>query len=345
MFAADIGNHFAYVVQVSDGKLLGKRPLPRFEWLLTAGRNIAQLANTVHLGVRSTTILVTDVWTQKTLFRHDFSPAARFSVLEPDKLAVFEPSGDFQVIDVNTGARSSSKSWTKRAICNPFRPSNPATSCSYSSAARCRRNSVRSVRPSITRSSMDPSTAFSLKTGEPLWPGPALVRSRGLIFAQPDDVPCLVFVDRQTIRDATNGGGFQLRVLCLDKRTGQTVYRNDSLPDTSLSRLRIRGENDTHPSVALEMSAGTIQLTMTERPRPPQPPGNDDLEAPREIAERGLRGLGERMGNALAGALERPPNGARPPVCRIKRDRPSRSRRRPRATTKNRALSKVRART
>ena len=43
------------------------------------------------------------------------------------------------------------------------------------------------------------------------------------------------------------------------------------------------------------MNAGKIQLTMTDQPRPPQPPANDDLEAQREIEERGLRGIGERM--------------------------------------------------
>jgi hypothetical protein len=56
----------------------------------------------------------------------------------------------------------------------------------------------------------------------------------------------------------------------------------------------------------LETSSGKIQLTLTDRPRPPQPPANDDLEAPREIAERGLRGLGQRLGSALRGALDKP---------------------------------------
>ena len=151
-----------------------------------------------------------------------------------------------------------------------------------------------------------PVYAFSLKTGEPLWPGPAIIRNRGVVLSQPEDVPFLVFADRQTIRDATSGGGTQLRLLCLDKQTGQTVYRNEALPDTSPTRFRVRGETDSRPSVAVEMSAGKIQLTMTDRPRPPQPPANDDLEAPREIVERGLRGSASGSGSALRGALEKP---------------------------------------
>jgi hypothetical protein len=104
-------------------------------------------------------------------------------------------------------------------------------------------------------------------------------------------------------RDAETGGGSQLRVLCLDRRTGQTVYR-ENLPENMATRLRIRAERQENPAVVLELGNGKIQLAMTDRPRPPQPPGNDDLEAPREIVERGLRGLGRRVGGALRGALE-----------------------------------------
>jgi hypothetical protein len=53
------------------------------------------------------------------------------------------------------------------------------------------------------------------------------------------------------------------------------------------------------------MGATKVVLAMTDRPRPPQPPANDDLEASREVVERGIRGLGTRMSDALRGALER----------------------------------------
>jgi hypothetical protein len=128
------------------------------------------------------------------------------------------------------------------------------------------------------------------------------------VLQQPSDIPLLVFADRQSPRDASTPS-LPIRVLCLDKRTGQTVYRKDSLPDAAVPRFRVRGDVDTRPIVALETSAGKIQLTMTDGPRPPQPPTNDDLEAPREIAERGLPALGQRFLNALQRSLEKPPAG------------------------------------
>jgi hypothetical protein len=84
------------------------------------------------------------------------------------------------------------------------------------------------------------------------------------------------------------------------------VYRNDTLADTSITRFRIRGEREAEAQVAIEMNAGKIQLAMTDRPRPPQPPANDDLETMRSSEDRGLRGIGQRMTGVLQSALENP---------------------------------------
>ena len=127
--------------------------------------------------------------------------------------------------------------------------------------------------------------------------------NRGVILNQPPDLPFLVFADRQQAHNASETTA-QLRVLCLDKRTGETVYRNDRLPDASIPRFRIEAEREPSPQVTLEMGTSKLLLTMTDRPRPPQPPMNDDLEATREIVERGIRGIGVRLGGALRGALE-----------------------------------------
>jgi hypothetical protein len=152
-----------------------------------------------------------------------------------------------------------------------------------------------------------PVYAFSMKTGKPLWPGPATVRNRGVMLTQPPDVPFLIFVDRQQGR-SSNETTAQIRVLCLDKRTGESVYRKDKLPDSAIPRFRVEAEQLPRPKVSIEMGAAKLLLTMTDRPRPPQPPANDDLEASREIVERGIRGIGARLGGALRGALE---NGTR----------------------------------
>jgi len=305
-FAADVGNHVAYVVRVRDGELLGKRDLPKNEWLITAGRNVAQISFNTSRNKRVIAITVTDIWSQKMVYQEEFPITARVSVIEPNAFAVFEPSGAFHLIDVESG---------RATVNRQLEPTNDLQAIQTLRFGDQLYLFISSHWQSQYKPIGHPSEyplinglvyAFSIKTGESLWPGPALVRNRGIVMQQPPDIPLLVFADRQLIRNSTSGGGSQLRVLCLDRRTGQTVYRNDALPDTSVTRFRIRGETDSRPIVDVEMSAGKIQLTMTDRPRPPQPPANDDLEAPRTTAERGLRGVGQQVSNALRGALERP---------------------------------------
>ncbi|HMO87451.1 MAG TPA: hypothetical protein PKC18_21270, partial [Lacipirellulaceae bacterium] len=108
--------------------------------------------------------------------------------------------------------------------------------------------------------------AFDMTTGEAMWPGPAVVSRRGISLTQPVDIPLLVFVDRVAKRDAA-GGGQQLRLLCIDKQTGATVYRNDDLPDTSGSHFRIRAARGDPRTMSIEMSTRTVRFTFTDEPR------------------------------------------------------------------------------
>ncbi len=307
VFAADVGNHVAYVVRLSDGQLLGKREFPKAEWLLTAGRNLAQIGFNSSGDIRVTSVTVTDIWSQKLVYQAEFPVTARFSVVEPNAFAVLEPSGAFHVVNVESG---------QAVIDRQLEAVNDLQSIHTlrldDELFLFVTSQVQPQFKPLVQSSSDfplingPVYAFSLKSGEPLWPGPALVRNRGIVLQQPPDIPLLVFADRQTIRDATNGGGLQLRVLCLDRRTGQTVYRNDALPDTSVTRFRVRGETDSRPLVALEMSAGKILLAMTDRPRPRSLRRTTTWRRPAKSSNAVCAVWANASSSALRRALERP---------------------------------------
>ena len=85
---------------LATARCLANASSPKLEWLLTAGRNIAQLGfNTSH-GNRVILLTVTDIWSQKTVYQTELPVTARVSVIEPNMVAVFDPSGKFTVIDV-----------------------------------------------------------------------------------------------------------------------------------------------------------------------------------------------------------------------------------------------------
>jgi hypothetical protein len=306
VFAADVGSRVAHVIRMIDGRLVGKRDLRRQEWLLTVGRNIADVDFKMSRDSRLLSIRVGDLLSGDELYAHDFPIASRVSVMEPDTIAIYEPTGKFRLLDVRTG---------RIAMEQDLEPLADVDSISTMKSGDTlfllvSEQADQQYKP-LTQQPDFPMIdgyvyAFNTSAGKPVWPAPAVVRNRGVVLSPPPDIPLLVFADRKMVRDPATGGGAQLRVLCIDQRTGQTVYRNDKLPDTSIVRFRIRGERDAGEVVAVEMNAGKIQLTMTDRPRPPHPPANDDLETPRDSEERGLRGIGKRMSGVLQGALENP---------------------------------------
>jgi outer membrane protein assembly factor BamB len=319
VFAADINGRVAHVVRMIDGELIGSRDLQQHEWLITAGRNVAELGFRIDPSGRTLSLRVRDIWLQEVLFKGDYSTASRLAVIEPGAIAVCEPSGSFQLIDARTGGVLIDRQLDAVDELHSLQAmrSGDRLFLFISSQALPQYKPLGQFDFPIINGFV---YAFDMKTGESLWPAPALVRNRGVFMAQPDDIPLLLFAERKLTRDAATGGVTQLRVLALDKRTGQSVYRNDALPDTPLTRFRVRAERHADPTVALEMNTGKIEWALSDAPRPPQPPGNDDLEAPREVEEGGLRGIGRRIGEALRGHLREgaekksPPLGPNPPV-------------------------------
>ncbi len=321
VFAADVGNHVAYVLRLSDGQLLGKRDIPPAEWLTTSGRQITQIS--FNSGRKKAQVTITDIWSQKTIYQGEFSAMARFSVVEPNFVAVVEPSGAFHLINVADGRVAIDDKVDVGADLQSLQTlrcgdelylfvSGPAQG--------------KNIGPPLDYPIVNGSIyAFNLQSGKALWPSPAVVRNRGVMLQQPSELPVLVLADRQLIRDSATGGGSQLRLLCLDRRTGQTLYRNDALPDTASNRFRIRGKAEPTPTVALEMSAGKIVLALGDTPRPPQLVANDDLDTPREKKEHGLRAVGQKFGEALGRALESPPPtaGQNPPRPELPNNRPA----------------------
>ncbi len=305
VFAADVDKREAYVVRMIDGQLMGKRKLPEFPWMLTSGRNVAKIGFNTVRDKRTVYLSVTDVWTNKELFLAEYGIDARMANVEPHAVAVYETSGKFQLIDVRTGKLIVNQQLEPLAKLRSIETLSSGDQLFVMVSSQVlQQEHIPVLRPDypIVNGLV---YAFDKNTGEPLWPAPAVIRDRGIALSQPSDLPLLIFVNREMKRD-TSGGGSKLRLLCLDKQTGQAVYRNDGLPDTADGRFRIRLERSGTPSVFVEMSAGEVRLTWTDQSRPPQPPANDDLESSRKIADRGLWGVGKRMSNALQDALEKP---------------------------------------
>jgi outer membrane protein assembly factor BamB len=328
VLAASADEGLVYVVNMTDGQLVARHDLPAGPWLLTSGRNVAQLIDTPGSQGRRKTIRIVDVVSGKETFLAEYDSALRTATIEPGIIAIVEPPdrvqmllsaalaslrlpialdlppGRIQAIDVRTGQLIIEQSANGMI--------QPTKLIAFEAGQQLFLTlSVEFRRPQSAAIGFDYPIvdgqvySFNLRTGQPSWPEPAKISHRGLALASPLDLPLLMFVDHVQKRDATNTGA-QLRMLCLDKRTGATVYRNDDLPATAGQQLRIRAANDKPPAVTIEMSARTVRLEFLDRPRPPEPPANDLVEAPRKTLGRGLWGVARRMGDRIQGAIQNP---------------------------------------
>jgi outer membrane protein assembly factor BamB len=328
VLAASIEDGTVYVISMDDGQILDRRPLPSTPWMLTTGRNVCTVTDTQANHVAKTSLRIVDVVSGKELFNADYNSGVRMTTLEPNWVAVASPPdrsqmsqsialemmglpligetppGRFQLIDVATGKIRIDQSLAVPAVLRSVHTFLSGDQLFVGMNADSPTQSSRRVGndyPLID----GPVYAFDLITGRPCWPGPAIVQRRGIALTQPDDIPLLVFVDRVMKRDAGSGGS-QLRLMCIDKRTGATIYRQDELPDTAGGQFRVRVPRGQPRSIALEMSAQTVRLAFSDRPRPPEPPANDLVEAPRKSLGRGLWGVTQRMGDMLQGAMQDP---------------------------------------
>ncbi len=315
LFAIDIGNDTTYVLNMIDGSLIDQHESPAVPWLLTSGRNIA------HVGPTSggqLVVKITDAQTGERLFEQEYEANTQMAVVEPRFLAIFEPSGQFQWIDVRSG----------KVLMDPFlQPANKVRDIQILMSEERLFLMVHSAKGSKGRSQnrhlrigqdyplvTGQVYALSMQTGQPIWPAPASVIQRGIALTQPVESPFLVFVDRSTKQDA-RGGNNRLRLLCLDKRTGRIEYQHDALPDTPGSQFRIRAQRGTFPTLQIETGSTEVRLTLTHESRPAEPPANEEAEAPSENLGQGLWGVGQRMGTAIQDALKNleKANGPPPP--------------------------------
>jgi outer membrane protein assembly factor BamB len=300
--AANVDEGTTQVIDMVDGELVATRDLPAIPWLLTSARNVAQLLDETVDAKPRKVLRILDGVTGDKVFEADYDPKVEMTTIEPDSIVVIEPSGKFQLVDVRSGGIRFEHSLTLTVT-----PRSISTLTSGDQLFVCiggapRRQSLLSIGTADYPLVDGQVYAFDLRDGQPLWPGPALIEQRGIALTQPSDIPILVFIDRLSKRDA-GGQSNNSRLLCLDKATGATVYRNDALPDTSNSSFRIETNIEESPTVNIAMSTKTIRLTFTDQPRSPEPPANELVEAPRQSLGRGLWSVTKQMGSALQDAL------------------------------------------
>ena len=174
VLAADLEKSILDVIRMSDGGLAERRPLPETPWLLTAGRNIAQLVGTKDSQQPRKTLRIVDAVSGEKLFEADFDPAVRMTTLEPSYIAVVEPGGKFLLIDVRSGDRLIDQTLPISAAPSSILTLRTGDQLFLGVNGPARQQLSRPI--GLDCPLLDGQVfAFDLRDGRMMWPGPARI--------------------------------------------------------------------------------------------------------------------------------------------------------------------------
>jgi hypothetical protein len=100
------------------------------------------------------------------------------------------------------------------------------------------------------------------RQGKLLWPDPVRIEDQCMPINQPADLPILTFACR--VFDGK--GGRKTSLLCVDKRSGRTVYQGEEVAG-SVNFFQVAGDAKKK-TVDLMDSTHTVVLTFTDKPWP-----------------------------------------------------------------------------
>jgi outer membrane protein assembly factor BamB len=271
------GENITRVFRMLDGKELARRDLPnaerRWEYL---GRHVLTWDEVTDNQTTSWQLRLFDPWEQRDIWSRRYASRSRGDLTPDGLLAIVEPSGRVDVLDVQTGTPlvASEVSAQDRALLSVHLIS------SQDQLMLVRNFDPRAKSAATIGSWPDPQTAplidgdihaFDRRTGESQWQSPAVMEGYGLPLDQASDLPVLTFIRREV--EASNRGGRRgtLRILCIDRRDGRLLMERDNI-NVTYGSFYVAGDPASHTVSIRLLNVHGYQLTFTDEPQPPAPP-------------------------------------------------------------------------
>jgi hypothetical protein len=311
LFVVPPGSNEATVLRPSDGTLLGTRKVPvDGQRMRTLGRRVVLWANTGSKQV----ISLLDPWENSVLWKHEFDAGAKTWVIENDTVGVMEPSGKFTIIALESGKRIVDEQLVKEpSLVGIYllRSSDQYVLVTNRPTPQQTKNVSLSPAPGGLDNPMINGRvyAFDRKTGKPLWMMPRTIEQYGLLLSQPEDLPVLSFTRHVRTSQDNGRSTMTTSVLCLDRRTGRTLYEKEDFPFQTMY-FRVYGDRHANQTTLLFPSKSVV-LTYTGVPLAPEPPPEADGSSPRKVSQKTPAGVLGSLFKAIGKAASELP-GAGP---------------------------------
>ena len=148
------------------------------------------------------------------------------------------------------------------------------------------------------------------RDGNRLWPAPVTVAEQQLPLSQPSRLPVLTFAC-MIQEPRSNNARYQTKtsILCIDKRTGREVFREEF--GGASNSFRLLGDPQKR-TVEMELQQCTVTLTFTDQP--PAPKADEDKAAEsRPDTQKWGPGPARALWKAIRTAIGGPPPEADEP--------------------------------
>lgn len=132
------------------------------------------------------------------------------------------------------------------------------------------------------------------RQGKLQWRAPAVIRNQYLATSQPSGVPVVTFASQIYQQRANGQSRNGVSVLCIDKRTGRTVFQDTFDKMTGLFEIMGNAEKKT---VSLTMQQVAVTLTFTDKPIPP--PSAAKTEPEKKQPKKSIRALWDSVQKVL----------------------------------------------
>ena len=321
VFAVPPDQPYAMVIRALDGKLLGKRDLPKFELtglaipdepadedeivrempfrqycIATLGRNLLIWRP----DGQQHKLALFDLWQQKDVWQaRNFDAGAKYALVGHEAIGVLEPNGHFVLVSLPDG---------RTMIESTVRPEPSLVGIyvlhlqdQYFLVAHSPQRPGTTVRPSqpLPGTLYGPIAsgrvyAFDAQ-GKVQWPKPVEVERQQVLLSQPSRLPVLTFASQVYQRRSNGSGSYHVSVLCIDKRTGRKVCEEKFANSTGIFELYGDPEKKT---VDVVTQRNRVTMTFTGEPLPPE-------TEERKETEKEKKKEPPSIGSAIFKALEK----------------------------------------
>jgi outer membrane protein assembly factor BamB/tetratricopeptide (TPR) repeat protein len=307
VFLVRPGETTATVLRALDGEVLAQREVPQHREK-TVGRHLLVWR---HADERRVLEMV-DPWQNRPLWPpKEFAPDARLRSVEEEAVAVYEPAGRFVLIDLMDG---------RTVIDAELEPeTSPAeilvlpSPNQYIVLLYDRGGSADPARRTfhmhgVTSEQIRRGQVYAFdREGNRLWPSPVTVEDQWLPLSQPRRLPVLTFACTVQERRPNARAQSKISVLCIDKRNGREIFRDQF--DGATNSFDLVGDADKN-TVELRLQRTTVTMTFTNEPLEPESPSGDAPNDRPSDAQEGKPGTVRSILKAIRSAFSGTGSGA-----------------------------------